>query len=96
MPIYEYECDLCHYHFERLQRFSDEPIRVCPHCQGSVHRIIQPVGIVFKGSGFYITDNRKGNGRSEGRIRDGAEGSKGDGQKEETSTVKDTARSHNH
>jgi predicted nucleic acid-binding Zn ribbon protein len=37
---------------------EDEPIRVCPECSGEVHRLIQPVGIIFKGSGFYVTDNR--------------------------------------
>jgi len=37
---------------------SDEPIKVCPECKGKVHRLIQPVGIIFKGSGFYVTDNR--------------------------------------
>jgi len=45
--------------FERLQRMSDEPITECPECDGQVHRVIQPVGIIFKGSGFYITDNRQ-------------------------------------
>jgi predicted nucleic acid-binding Zn ribbon protein len=37
---------------------SDEPIKICPECGGAVHRLIQPVGIIFKGSGFYVTDNR--------------------------------------
>lgn len=58
MPTYEYKCKECGIVFERFQHFSEEPIRVCPECQGSVHRIIHPVGIVFKGKGFYITDNR--------------------------------------
>lgn len=58
MPLYEYECEACGVRFERMQRFSDDPIRVCPECGGRVHRLIQPVGIIFKGSGFYVTDNR--------------------------------------
>jgi predicted nucleic acid-binding Zn ribbon protein len=37
---------------------EDEPVKVCPECGGDVHRLIQPVGIIFKGSGFYVTDNR--------------------------------------
>jgi len=37
---------------------NDEPVKVCPECGGEVHRLIQPVGIIFKGSGFYVTDNR--------------------------------------
>lgn len=58
MPLYEYECTKCGVRFERRQSFSDEPVRVCPECGGEVQRLIQPVGIVFKGSGFYVTDNR--------------------------------------
>ena len=59
MPIYLYECDSCGVRFERLQRMSAEPLAHCPECDGEVHRVIQPVGIIFKGSGFYITDNRQ-------------------------------------
>ena len=59
MPIYLYECDSCGVRFERLQRMSAEPLTHCPECDGEVHRVIQPVGIIFKGSGFYITDNRQ-------------------------------------
>ena len=60
MPIYEYECSLCDFHFERKQKFDDEPIAICPKCQGQVQRVIHPAPIIFKGSGFYITDSRKG------------------------------------
>jgi putative FmdB family regulatory protein len=59
MPIYLYECDSCGVRFEKLQRMSQEPLTDCPECEGQVHRVIQPVGIIFKGSGFYITDNRQ-------------------------------------
>lgn len=58
MPLYEYECESCGIRFERRQHMEDDPIRVCPECGGDVHRLIQPVGIIFKGSGFYVTDNR--------------------------------------
>jgi len=59
MPIYLYECESCGIRFEKLQRMSQEPLTKCPECGGHVHRVIQPVGIIFKGSGFYITDNRR-------------------------------------
>ncbi len=59
MPIYEYECGLCHFHFERKQRFDEEPVAICPKCQGKARRVIHSVPIIFKGSGFYTTDNRK-------------------------------------
>lgn len=58
MPIYEYQCKACGVRFERVQRFSDDPVRVCPECGGEVYRLLQPVGIIFKGSGFYVTDHR--------------------------------------
>ena len=59
MPIYEYECSLCHCRFERKQRFDEEPVAMCPKCKGKARRVIHSVPIIFKGSGFYITDNRK-------------------------------------
>lgn len=58
MPTYEYRCEECGIVFERMQRFSEEPIKVCPECNGPVRRVIHPVGIIFKGSGFYVTDNK--------------------------------------
>ncbi|RME36117.1 MAG: zinc ribbon domain-containing protein [Thermoflexia bacterium] len=58
MPVYEYQCKACGVRFERVQRFSDDPVRVCPECGGEVYRLLQPVGIIFKGSGFYATDHR--------------------------------------
>ena len=58
MPLYEYECESCGVRFERRQHMEDEPVKTCPECGGDVHRLIQPVGIIFKGSGFYVTDNR--------------------------------------
>jgi putative FmdB family regulatory protein len=60
MPIYLYQCDSCGLRFERMQRMSEEPLTECPECEGEVHRVIQPVGIIFKGSGFYVTDHRQG------------------------------------
>jgi putative FmdB family regulatory protein len=57
MPIYEYECRSCGVRFDRKQHWHDEPVKHCPECQGEVRKVMQPVGIVFKGSGFYKTDN---------------------------------------
>lgn len=59
MPLYEYQCEECGVRFERRQSVNDEPVRDCPECGGEVRRLFQPVGIIFKGSGFYVTDNRK-------------------------------------
>lgn len=59
MPIYEYECGQCQFRFERKQSFDEEPVAICPHCQGKARRVIHSTPIIFKGSGFYITDSRK-------------------------------------
>lgn len=59
MPIYEYECTLCHKRFERKQRFDEESVSSCPHCQGKARRLLHSIAVIFKGSGFYSTDNRK-------------------------------------
>jgi putative FmdB family regulatory protein len=58
MPVYEYECEQCGVRFERLQRMAEASLTECPECTGHVHRVMQPVGVIFKGSGFYVTDNR--------------------------------------
>jgi putative FmdB family regulatory protein len=66
MPIYEYECNECCHRFERKQRFDDEPVAICPKCQGKARRVIHSVPVIFKGSGFYVTDNRKGSDLEKG------------------------------
>ncbi len=58
MPVYTYECDECGVRFDMRQRFSDDPISECPECGGHTHRVPQAVGIVFKGSGWYVTDSK--------------------------------------
>ena len=58
MPIYEYECLVCGQIFEKRQRFSDEPKAVCPNGHTETRRLLAAPAIVFKGSGFYVTDNK--------------------------------------
>lgn len=69
MPIYDYECGLCHFSFERRQRFDEEPVALCPKCQGKARRVLHSVPVIFKGSGFYVTDNRKGGTAEKGEKR---------------------------
>lgn len=65
MPLYTYKCNNCEQLFEKRQKMSDDPLSDCIYCEGSVRRVINSVGIVFKGKGFYVTDNRgKKNGAS--------------------------------
>ena len=63
MPIYTYRCENCGVQFERTQKFTDAPLTRCPECnKKSLHKVYTPVGIVFKGSGFYATDHRSPSG----------------------------------
>jgi putative FmdB family regulatory protein len=65
MPIYTYRCESCGVQFERNQKFSDAPLTRCPECgKKSLRKVYTPVGIVFKGSGFYATDHRSPSGAS--------------------------------
>lgn len=61
MPTYVYRCESCSNKFELVQRMVDDPIDTCPDCAGKVRRVIHPVGVVFKGSGWYINDSRSNN-----------------------------------
>ncbi len=56
MPIYEYKCPSCGHRFEVLRKISDDPDGKCPHCEAQAKRLFHPVGVIFKGSGFYTTD----------------------------------------
>lgn len=58
MPTYDYRCQSCDSRFEVWQKITDEPVETCPTCGGPVRRVLYPVGLVFKGSGFYKTDHR--------------------------------------
>jgi len=58
MPTYEYQCNLCDHQFEAVQSFSEPAIEICPLCKGTVRKLYNNVGVVFKGSGFYKTDSR--------------------------------------
>jgi putative FmdB family regulatory protein len=60
MPTYEYRCTNCDEHLEVVQSFSDDALTKCPKCGGQLRKVFSPVGIVFKGSGFYKTDSRGG------------------------------------
>ena len=60
MPHYDYQCQACGHVFEVFQSMTDEPLKTCPECQGPVKRLIGAgAGLIFKGSGFYITDYKK-------------------------------------
>ncbi|WP_084965806.1 FmdB family zinc ribbon protein [Thermoactinospora rubra] len=64
MPTYQYVCNDCGEQLEVVQKFSDDALTICPACQGKLRKVFSAVGIVFKGSGFYRTDNRSSSSTS--------------------------------
>lgn len=87
MPIYVYRCAECGEQIEKRQSFSDSPLAVCESCGGHLARLIMPAPVIFKGSGWYITDHRSNsdgasrNGKSQngnGDVASGGESPSGD------------------
>ncbi|WP_454042940.1 FmdB family zinc ribbon protein [Cellulosimicrobium sp. Marseille-Q8652] len=60
MPTYAYTCTACGHAFDIHQSFTDDALTVCPECSGRLRKVFSPVGVTFKGSGFYRTDSRSG------------------------------------
>jgi putative FmdB family regulatory protein len=79
MPLYEYQCESCGHRFEVIQKFSDEPVSVCPNCgKGPVVKLLSSPAIQFKGSGWYITDYaRKDSAKSSGSTPSSSSGDAG-------------------
>ena len=78
MPTYEYECRECGHAFERFQGINEDPISLCPECEGKVRRLISSGGgLVFKGPGFYATDYRSGGSGGGNKAPQGDKGKEG-------------------
>ena len=96
MPTYTYQCEDCGVRFERRQKFSEKPLSICPECsKNSLRKIFTPVGIVFKGSGFYATDHRSPSGGSQknGSTKDDSKSESGESKKvSEGSDKKETKK----
>ena len=73
MPTYQYACTACGERTEVVQKFTDDPLTVCAVCEGRLRKVYSPVGIVFKGSGFYRTDSRNGANGANGKTPVGSE-----------------------
>jgi putative FmdB family regulatory protein len=80
MPTYGYRCGDCGHQFEIVQRISDEPLMTCPKCQGKLSKVLYPVGISFKGSGFYTTDYKGAGKDSAGSSNGSVSSSEGSGE----------------
>ncbi len=93
MPIYEYECQNCNTRFEKLQSITSDTLTVCANCGGGpIRRVMQPVGIIFKGSGWYKTDSRKAESSSGSGSTTASKSDKTDGAAK-SATGADSAKS---
>lgn len=84
MPLYEYKCKKCGHRFEKIQKFSDKPIKKCPECGGVVEQVLSAPAVQFKGSGWYVTDYAK-KSHAPSSSSDAGKDSK-DGKKDEKKT----------
>ena len=90
MPTYTYACKSCSAEIERRQSFADAPLTVCESCGGQLRRVLHPVGIVFKGSGFHNTDYKKS---TNGSASDSKESEKSDGNSDAKPDAKSETKS---
>jgi putative FmdB family regulatory protein len=93
MPLYEYECDACAHRFERIQKFSDPLVDVCPSCGGAVRKLLSSPAIQFKGSGWYITDYAKKSGNVDSSSSPSAAKTDGDKKSESSDQSSKTPQS---
>lgn len=78
MPTYEYQCQECGERLEIFQKFTDKPLRLHPMCGGRLQKVFHPSGVVFKGSGYYVTDSRSNGGTKSSRDTDSKTDTKSD------------------
>lgn len=71
MPTYEYACRDCGRHLEVVQSFTDDPLETCERCGGSLRKVFSAAGIIFKGSGYYVTDTRSERTKASAKAEDG-------------------------
>jgi len=92
MPVYTYRCENCGVQFDQKQGYDDPTLTICPECEEeALHRVYRPVGIVFKGSGFYATDNRSPSGQKTRKEDESAKNKKNEtSEKSETKEASKT------
>ena len=90
LPTYEYACNACGHRLDAVQKFTDDPLTVCPECGGALRKVYGAVGIVLKGSGFYKTDSRAAAGGN-GSGKKNAESQSGDSSSGDSSSKKESS-----
>jgi putative FmdB family regulatory protein len=94
LPTYEYACTACGHRLDAVQSFTDDPLSICPECDGALRKVYGAVGIAFKGSGFYKTDSRVSSSASNGEAKksEGATPASSDGKSDSTTTKADGSK----
>lgn len=93
MPLYDYRCRDCGHEFEIQQSLSDDTLTVCPQCDGDLRKVFSPVGIAFKGSGFYKNDSRSGSSSKSSSSASSTSSSTSDSGSATSSTSSDSTSS---
>jgi putative FmdB family regulatory protein len=93
VPTYQYACTECGEQLEKVQKFSDDPLTECPVCHGRLRKVFSPVGIVFKGSGFYRNDSRAGSNGSLTGAKDKDKSESGSKDKADSGSKSDSSSS---
>ena len=92
MPLYEYQCQKCKHKFEKIQKFSDRPIKKCPECGGPVEKVMHAPAVQFKGTGWYVTDYG-GKGDKSEKPKPDTSSDKGGSEKKDSSAKEEGAKS---
>jgi putative FmdB family regulatory protein len=93
MPIYIYHCAECGVEFEKHQHYTDKPLKRCPECgHESLHKVYTPVGVIYKGSGFYSTDHKSSSYSASARTAKKEETKKSDTPGSATTTTPEPAK----
>jgi putative FmdB family regulatory protein len=91
VPLYEYLCKKCKHKFEKIQKFSDRPIKKCPECGGPVEKVMHAPAVQFKGTGWYVTDYGGKDKSEKSKTESGSD--KAGSEKKESSAKDDSAKS---
>ena len=94
MPLYEYQCKKCRHRFEKIQKFSDAPVKKCPECGGAVEQLLSAPAVQFKGSGWYVTDYAKKSGSQSSSNGGSDKSEKADKPKEEAKSKSEHKSEH--
>jgi putative FmdB family regulatory protein len=92
MPLREYQCKKCKHRFEKIEKFSDKPLKKCPECGGPLEEVISAPAVQFKGSGWYVTDYARKGSTSAGSSSGEGDGGAKEGKESGKETAKETKK----